>query len=420
MRRALEFVRRAVLSAVILLATPGPALAISYQFTQVATRGPEDRRVFAPAINDSGGIAYGVQREFAGAVIAVQDGVATQLASPSQIGSPVTRLSINSAGSVAFTATPRSSYWQTIFVASASGLVPVVEASASGFTSLSAPVISDSGAVSFSARHSVDVSGIYQANGGTIVPLVRHGDEDLLLGNAPEFDVNAAGQVAFTASVLDGRTHGVYFYEGGIIYPVVLWEDSSADPPPPVQGPFHQPSLNEFGVVAFHGRNSGSLVTLFLAGAGIVPIVQGGLEGRESIALNDRGAIAFHQPWLERLWLVPPDAPPEIVIEKGDPLLGSLVSTLRFTREGLNNEAQLAFTALLADGREVVVRADPIPEPGSGLLVTPIVLMALFASRPRSRVSLTWRGEPSRSGRQRRGWRRDSYLPAASYWMVAR
>jgi hypothetical protein len=250
-------------------------------------------------------------------------------------------------------------------------------------------VISDSGTITFSARHVVDVSGIYQVRGGTIIPRVRHGDQDLRLGNAPEFAANSADQVAFTASLLDGLTHGVFLDDGADIYPIALWDDVFTDPPPPVQGPFRRPSLNDAGTLVFYGRNEGSLGTLFLAGAGILPIVQGGVEGSENIALNAAGTVAFHRPWLEQIWVVPPGAPPEVVIEKGDPLLDSLVDTLQFSAGGLNDNGQLAFTALLADGREVVVRADPIPEPGSGVLAAPALLAVLLFSRRPPRRSMT-------------------------------
>jgi hypothetical protein len=47
------------------------------------------------------------------------------------------------------------------------------------------------------------------------------------------------------------------------------------------------------------------------------------------------------------------------VVAIGDPLFGSIVTGLSFWREGLNDVGELAFRATLADGRQVVVRADP-------------------------------------------------------------
>jgi hypothetical protein len=59
------------------------------------------------------------------------------------------------------------------------------------------------------------------------------------------------------------------------------------------------------------------------------------------------------------------------IIGTGDPLFGSTVqsfTTNPFAPRGFNNEGQLGFAAILADGRTVIVRADPLK---SGVEVTP-------------------------------------------------
>jgi hypothetical protein len=53
------------------------------------------------------------------------------------------------------------------------------------------------------------------------------------------------------------------------------------------------------------------------------------------------------------------------IIGTGDPLFGSTVTSFTanpFAPRGFNNESQLGFAANLADGRTVVVRADPLGE----------------------------------------------------------
>ena len=49
------------------------------------------------------------------------------------------------------------------------------------------------------------------------------------------------------------------------------------------------------------------------------------------------------------------------VIAVGDSLAGSSVSDLLVSRQSLNNRGQVAFQATLADGRMVVMRAEPVP-----------------------------------------------------------
>lgn len=53
------------------------------------------------------------------------------------------------------------------------------------------------------------------------------------------------------------------------------------------------------------------------------------------------------------------------VITTGDALFGSTVTDVFFSRDGLNNGGQVAFSAVLENGNEVVAVA--VPEPGSGI-----------------------------------------------------
>jgi PEP-CTERM motif len=61
----------------------------------------------------------------------------------------------------------------------------------------------------------------------------------------------------------------------------------------------------------------------------------------------------------------------DLVIATGDSLFGSPVTSLAsFSPDGLNDIGQVAFGATLADGRQVIVRADPVavPEPSTLIL----------------------------------------------------
>jgi hypothetical protein len=58
---------------------------------------------------------------------------------------------------------------------------------------------------------------------------------------------------------------------------------------------------------------------------------------------------------------------PEGVI--GDTLFGATVASLKFFRQGLNDANSVAFSASLANGRSVAVRADLAPSPGGGPLL---------------------------------------------------
>jgi len=103
----------------------------------------------------------------------------------------------------------------------------------------------------------------------------------------------------------------------------------------------------------------------------------------ESTAINDSGTVAF----LANLdaggagIFTGLDSVVDQVIATGDLLFGSTVTSLSFSKTGLNNSGQVAFFARLANGTEGIFRANPaseppppqsVPEPASvlGLLVS--------------------------------------------------
>jgi len=103
-----------------------------------------------------------------------------------------------------------------------------------------------------------------------------------------------------------------------------------------------------------------------------------------SFALNDVGGIVGAGGGGGYVFEIRPDtAVGDFIYRWGDPLLGSEVVATRFFQNGLNDAGQVAFEALLADGQAVVIRADPVPEPGSGLVV--VAAGALLLRRRRRR-----------------------------------
>jgi len=101
-------------------------------------------------------------------------------------------------------------------------------------------------------------------------------------------------------------------------------------------------------------------------------------------SINDEGTVAF----LAGLdaggagIFIGPDVEADRVIATGDRLFGSPVSFVEFGGgQSLNDTGQIAFRAGLADGRVVLVRADPIPEPSSLFLLAVGALALLTGTR---------------------------------------
>jgi len=139
---------------------------------------------------------------------------------------------------------------------------------------------------------------------------------------------------------------------------------------------FTAPSLNNQGEVGFIAVTGGALSILVSDGTRtrIVADTNGPFAYfpqafsflGNSISLNDRGDVAF-MAVLDDGDLgifTGPDEVKDKVIATGDLLVGSSVSGgIILSNQSLNNNGQIAFQATLADGRMVIVRAEPKKQP---------------------------------------------------------
>ncbi len=198
------------------------------------------------------------------------------------------------------------------------------------------------------------------------------------------------GTVAFRGRLAAGLFPGVFTGSGG---PLTTIADTS--------GPFSGfgngfPALNDSGTVIFPaGLDAGGVGIFTGSGGPTTTIVTS--DGPFLVfgafpAINAGGQVAF-------LGLLDaggsgiftgPDPVNDRVIAIGDPLFGSTVTALEFYR-GLNDAGQITFFAQLADGRQVIVRADPgaseaIPEPAACVLLGMGSLGALAFCRRQRRI----------------------------------
>lgn len=297
---------------------------------------------YNPVINDSDTVAYGERspglrnvgalnvKSSNGAMITI-DSFSSRLFTSY---SPV----INNAGTVAFSATSQGSpapgvflFSQDISISSGNSTTTIARTSDPFFSALGNPALNDSGSVAFSADLDAGGSGIFTSSGGPIATLIdSSGPFSRFRGTA----INDSNTVAFLAD-LDAGGSGIFTSSGGAITTVA---DTS--------GPFSSfgvgsTAINDSGTVAF-------LANLDAGGAGI-------FTGLDSVV--------------------------DQVIATGDLLFGSTVTSLSFSKTGLNNSGQVAFFARLANGTEGIFRANPasepsppqsVPEPASvlGLLVS--------------------------------------------------
>ncbi|ODS30298.1 MAG: PEP-CTERM motif protein [Candidatus Scalindua rubra] len=284
----------------------------------------------------------------------------------SGFGSP----SINDSGTVAFWA-DLDAGGSGIFTGNGGSLTTIADTSGSlsGFNGT--PSINDSGTVAFWAALDAGGEGIVTGDGGSTTVLY---DTSGSINGFDQVDpsINDSGLVAFQVDI-SGGDEGIYRGNGGPITVIAVRSST-------VEG--ISPSINNFGTVSFKGlggfspgwpsdgifTSSGGPLTTIADANG--PFFFSGSSSNNT-SINDSGMVAFWA-WLDTGGhgiFTGPDDVVDKVIRTGDTLFGSTVTSLLFSRRGLNDFGQLAFYAELADGTSGIFRADPqterIPEPAT-------------------------------------------------------
>jgi hypothetical protein len=282
--------------------------------------------------------------------------------------------SVNSGGTVAFRAFLDAG-GVGIFTGSGGPTTTLYDSSGpfSGFGGMVS--INDAGTVAFFANPDAGGQGIFTGSGGPTTTIADDSGPFSTFGFFPA--INNGGAVAFRAS-LDAGGQGIFTGSGG---PTTTIADDS--------GPFstligagpvgETPSINDGGTVAFRASLDAGGQGIFTGSGGPTTTIADDsgpfISFSQLATINSGGMVAFGaQPDVGFAGIfIGPDPIADKVIASGDPLDGTLVNALGIFSEALNDSGQIAFLAVLADGRSGIFRADPVtttvPEPPSLLLV---------------------------------------------------
>lgn len=270
--------------------------------------------------------------------------------------------SINNNDEIAhYVAAPQLGHF-TLVRNSAGILTPLAHSTASPYLDASTrtylPSLSDSGHSAFYAGGGPGPgtgAGLYIGPGGIPVSTsVSHPHLSAHLFAS----INEALDVPFMAMNSITARWGLYVNSG-----VPFVEDGGAV----ITNLFLQrPVINNAGVIAFVGRHADGRVGVFKTtdGSSFTYVGSGATQGgHDRISLNDRGEVAFDATASaghnEILYVGSGSGSAKAVIGQGDALDGSIAQQLFMWHESLNDHGQLAFYAMLADGRRGVYRADP-------------------------------------------------------------
>ena len=365
MRNVKESAMKCIIAGMVGLAlTPGWASAQGFGFINVADNKVQGFAGFGtmPAINNGGDVAFLANGAVQG-VFKWHAGMITTLASTdgsilSSFGDDVV---INSAGVVAYDADLNNTGDRDIFTTDGVSVKTIVDSDAQGLVGgafLGISAMNASGTVLFVAfRNGFGSQAMFAGNGGPLTTLVDTANSDFsALGNAA---INASGEVAFNAFRNDG-SEAIFAGPGGAT--VIADTNNSGF------SEFLDPVMNNFGVVGTAGFFSGGGAEVFTGrGQGIRPRTNPAGSRFifiDNVSINNASAVAFFGEETsggQGIFFAPPANrhAPKPVIQSGDALFGSTVTSLSLGRFSLNDANELVFVYGLQDGRSGIAIAIP-------------------------------------------------------------
>jgi hypothetical protein len=364
-----------------------------YRFVLIAEGGGTVFSTFgnSPSLNEHGTVAFTTVLT-SPSIYAVYtgDGITTtkvidtshSIFSGSEFRSIQNNPSINDSGAVAFGAhTGVNGVWTS------DGIIPTsIHQPALSI----APSINNAGAVAFNLSVGAGLLGVARGNGGPLSYIADAADNFCC---ATEPVLNNSGKAVFLGQTNGTVDTAIYVGDGGPLTTIVAKGESiGGGPPIEFFGSMH--AINDLDEVVFGAMHSTGLSGIYRAGVGgIETVVNSAGPFAEffsaygaSPALNNHGDVVFYAK-LDgggNGAFMGPDPVHDRLLGSGDVLFGRTVQEVVFGPAALNDRGQFAMQVLAANGPAFIVRADPIPEPMSLIMMTATV-PASIAFRQRSR-----------------------------------
>ena len=342
--------------------TPVRGQLPEFSWTVIATTGERfsDFAPYVASVNDAGTVAFQAALRDGGTGVFTGRGEAVaEAAGPALLAGVTSHPDLNGAGDTSFYGDITGG-GQGVFLLR-NGHLQTIADTRSVFASIGplGPTMNEAGTVAFRADPEAGVSGIFAGDDAAVATVAD------TTGPWSRFDglpvINRGGTVVFRADRKDG-VQGVYAGRAGSIRTVAETGDFFE-----TLAPF--PAASDHGTVAF-------AATLRAGGAGIFTVDEG---GRTTQIVNTDGAfetcrgalitgagavVCIATPPGGTLGLFAgPDPEADRILALGDPLLGSTVEDLASNPVSVNDDGQVAIRVKLTDGRQLILRADPVVQP---------------------------------------------------------
>lgn len=326
--------------------------------TVIATTG--DRfRDFAPyvaSVNDAGVVAFQAALRSGGSgVFTGSGGRVSQAVAPPVIAAVTSHPDVNGSGALSFYG-ELARGGHGVFLLRDGRLRTLADTHRS-FTSIGplGPTVNEAGMVAFRGDSSEGVSGVYLGEGDTIAAVADTKGRWSRFHGLPV--INGGGTVVFRADRKDG-VEGVYAARAGSIRAVVETGEAFVEIG-------HFPTVNDPGTVAFVATRRSGQMGIFSADDDRLTQLDdagGSWESHRGALITRAGTvIRIATPRGGNLGLFSgPDPAADRILAIGDSLFGSTVTAFAANPVSVSAAGHLAIRASLTDGRQLILRVDPI------------------------------------------------------------
>ncbi len=329
-----------------------------FSWTLIATTGErfDDFAPYVASVNDAGTVAFqAALLDGSTGVFSGTGGPVAQVVGPPLIAGVTSHPDLNDAGAMSFYGDLPDG-GQGVFLLR-DGRLQTIADTGGPFASIGplGPTMNEAGAVAFRADEAAGVSGIFTGDGATVATVADTEGAWSRFHGLPV--ITSGGTVVFRADRNDG-VEGVYAGREGSVRTVAETGDVFE-----AFAPF--PSVNDQETVAFAGTLRAGGDGLFTVDGGrVTPVIDtdAAFEEFRGALITSAGEVVFiATPRGGSLGVFAgPDPEVDRILALGDRLLGSTVAELASNPVSVNAASQVAVRARLTDGRQLIVRADPI------------------------------------------------------------